>query len=67
MGGPVRPWLQMLRFFAQRSGFASIALAHDVESEAEVDEVMDHAINVGAGASQTTGENTLGRMQRLFQ
>ncbi|MCG8314053.1 MAG: VOC family protein [Pseudomonadales bacterium] len=33
---------------AEGSGFNSFALAHNVGSEAEVDEVVNHAISVGA-------------------
>lgn len=33
---------------AEGSGFNSFALAHNVASEAEVDQVMEHALSVGA-------------------
>jgi len=49
------------------SGFESFALAHNVHSEAEVDEIISQAVAAGAALVKKTAEGVLGRVQRLLQ
>ncbi len=55
------------RVSPEGSGFESFTLAHNVQSEAEVDEAMARAVRAGATAAKQPEKGVLGRLQRLFQ
>lgn len=52
---------------AEGSGFNSFSLAHNVESEAEVDAVVKQAVEAGASLVKKPEKRVLGRLQRLFR